>query len=674
MTTEEIQRRLDRLRESANDSARTFRTAYTFYLVVALYVLVIVSSTDHELLFRAGDVQMPIVNVGVPVVWFFVVVPWLLVLLHFNLLIQATFLADKVSQYASAIIGQTRAPKKRTEALGLLYPVPLAHKVAEIHQPGTMRRLLNTMVLVTLAVLSPTILTYAQVKFLPYQGELFTWLHRTSVGVDIGLLWWLWPRIAEPYLAWREWFNSRRLKAWAMVGATALTGFFTIVVADFPGGSIGNLTPAPVLDSLRDSLGRKYDLFGRVLVVNEPSPEILAAHYRATCESETGCVESVIAVGSPFWCRHANPLQLNNRNFRYAHVIESTLCGVNFQDAALREADLSRANLHGADLRSAELHGAVLSEAKLHGAYLREAKFDEKKAWLDRAELHRADLRDAKLHGAVLRSAELHGADLKRAELYGADLDRAELYGADLIAVKLHGAVLSGAKLHGAVLSGAELHGANLVGAKLHGAHLVGAKLHGADLREAKLQGGDLRAAEFHGADLRSANLYGAYLLNADFYLADLRIPYIKDPPLTDEELKTSQQIINDIQISWIRDGALRRFRNLEDPILSFRPQSLKDAVICRENDLANLLDDSTMLKNVLAVDCPSEDIDKLTAYCAQLKTFVLDLVRSDETGYIGERIKERRTEKRVALPDPFHNDFITRPANWDCYKFIELS
>ena len=70
VTTEGVQGRLDRLRESANDSARTFRIAYTFYLAVALYVLVIVSSTDHELLFRAGDVQMPIVNVGVPVVWF----------------------------------------------------------------------------------------------------------------------------------------------------------------------------------------------------------------------------------------------------------------------------------------------------------------------------------------------------------------------------------------------------------------------------------------------------------------------------------------------------------------------------------------------------------------------------------------------------------------------------
>ena len=45
---------LDRLRESANDSARNFRVVYTFYLVIALYILVIVSSTDHETLFKAS--------------------------------------------------------------------------------------------------------------------------------------------------------------------------------------------------------------------------------------------------------------------------------------------------------------------------------------------------------------------------------------------------------------------------------------------------------------------------------------------------------------------------------------------------------------------------------------------------------------------------------------------
>ena len=111
------------------------------------------------------------------VVRFFTVVPWLLLLLHFNLLIQAIFLANKVSQYAAALNG-SMSRAKRSEALGLLYPAPLAHKVADADPQGSMRRLLNVMVFVTLAVLPLGILIFAQARFLLYQNEWLTWLHR----------------------------------------------------------------------------------------------------------------------------------------------------------------------------------------------------------------------------------------------------------------------------------------------------------------------------------------------------------------------------------------------------------------------------------------------------------------------------------------------------------------
>ena len=119
---------LDRLRESANDGARNFRTVYTFYLIVSLYILVVVSSTDHELLFRAGDVQMPIINARVSVVWFFTAVPWILLILHFNLLIQVMFLSRKINRYVSALDRHVLSVHERTVALDLLFPLPLAHK------------------------------------------------------------------------------------------------------------------------------------------------------------------------------------------------------------------------------------------------------------------------------------------------------------------------------------------------------------------------------------------------------------------------------------------------------------------------------------------------------------------------------------------------------------------
>ena len=612
---EDVQGRLDRLREAANESARSFRTAYAFYLIAVLYILVIVSSTQQELLFRGGDVKMPIVNAGVPVVWFFTVVPWLLVLLHFNLLIQAIFLANKVSQYAAALDEQVRSRTKRSEELGLLYPAPLAHKIADTDQQGRMRRLLNVIVFVTLAVLPPTILIFTQVQFLPYQDELFAWLHRTAVVVDIGLLWWLWPRIAVPHMAWREWCRTRRLKTLAVATVAVFAGFFSIVIADFPGGTMGHLTPS--LDSLRNSLGREYYLSERVLVHKEPSPEILAAHYRVMCASGNGCDESVIAVGSPFWCKHAKPLQLMERNVRDALLFWSTLCGV-----TLREAEL-----HGAILGGSELHGADLWEAKLHGA----------------------DLWEAKLHGADLQRAEFHGADLWEAELHGADLREAELHGTTLREAKLHGADLQGAKLHGAGLWRAELHGADLREAELHGADLWEAKLHGADLREAKLHGTTLLGVEFHGADLREAKLHGTTLLGAEFHLTDLRGLDLSSG-LNKEELEEGKRIIEKISSQMLREVALNRIKRIEKGRTYIDPQSLKDSVLCEGDDLHTRLKGSKLLDEIFVINCRQRNEAQLSAYYKKLSAYLVNLVCSDESGRVVEGI-ERRT-----IPSREHN------------------
>ena len=237
-------------------------------------------------------------------------------------------------------------------------------------------------------------------------------------------------------MAWRVWHRTWGL---AVVGMTVFVGLFSVVIADFPGGAIGNLTS--FLDPGRDYLlGREYGLSNRVLVHKEPSPEILAAHYRATCESEKGCDESVTAIGSTFWCKHAKPLQLTkNRNFRNAALSGSTLCQADLRETKFHEAVLEAAKLHGTDLREAELHETNLRGAELHETDLRGA------------ELHKTDLQKAKLHGATLWETELHGAYLQEAELYGT-----ALWGTGLISL-----LMQGAELHGAYLQEAKLHGTN---------------------------------------------------------------------------------------------------------------------------------------------------------------------------------------------------------------------
>ncbi len=93
-----------------------------------------------------------------------------------------------------------------------------------------------------------------------------------------------------------------------------------------------------------------------------------------------------------------------------------------------------------------------------------------------------ADLKEVDLTGVNLKNANLIGANLQGANLTNAQLDGVKLISADLIGANLSGASLKKAKLMGANISHANLRGVDLTGASLDNADLTGA-----DLTDAKL-------------------------------------------------------------------------------------------------------------------------------------------------------------------------------------------
>ncbi len=268
----------------------------------------------------------------------------------------------------------------RGEQLDLLFPSPLAHMVGGADSRRGTRFLLWAMVNLSVAVLPLAILIYAEVQFLPYQSETITWMHRAVVIVDFTLLWWLWPRLATPGQGWREWWWGKpRWRAGGVI-VTMAGLFFVVGIADFPGGAVDKLLP---FEDGRDILARKYSLSNRVLIAEEPSPEILSA-YVVGCgrtgpadagnksESAIGglCDLRALEVGSLVWCKHAKPLHLSGRSFRHADLSGSTLCAAELELADLSDASLMGAQLYGANLFKAELHGANLMRAELLGADL----------------------------------------------------------------------------------------------------------------------------------------------------------------------------------------------------------------------------------------------------------------------------------------------------------------
>ena len=689
MAHEDFQDQLDRLRESANDSARSFRTAYTFFLVISLYILAIVSTTDHELLFRDGAVDLPIINIGVSVGLFFISAPLILVILHFNLLIQGLFLSDKIYHYVAELDRYSLSRNKRIMELSYIFPVPLALKIANGNRQWSTRILLNTMVFISIALLSPAIMIYAQIQFLPYQDVFITWWHRILVLTDIILLWWLWPRIAAPKKKWHEWISDPRQASimtrsrWrasisnplhlvftSLMLVATIAVFFILVIADFPGGSVSMWSPKLELFRNYFLLERRYSLSGRIIVSKEPSSEILSAYYRASCESDTygsnSCDESTIEIGSSSWCKHAKPVQLENRNMRSANLSNTILCGAGLENTNLYDANISGANLRDARLRDADLREADLSEADLRGARLLGA--DLRKADLSEADLRDARLKNADLRGSRLLKTDLRGALLERADLRnikfgkfswlrirfippdlrdtnlslsnsdGTFLSRTSLSGADLSSAKFRGANLSGADLHGVDLTGAFLHGANLSGAILSGSNLSRADLRGANLSGAKLHGADLSKSDLRGADLKGSELVGAQLIETKFDLADLRD--IDFSNQSDMNIK----MIKDIGNPRIKAGALKRIDNAKIGKTLIEALSLNDAILCKTEYIYAELRNSDEMKLLgqapYIVECIMEAEAK--NYFDDLVTYLSALACEDESGYIAKGIAQR--------------------------------
>ena len=621
--------------EAANDTARNFRAVYVAYLVIAFYILVIISSTSDELLFRAGNVQMPIINTSVPVVWFFIVAPWILFLLHLNLLIQAVFLSTKVHRYTS------RLAKEKIHTRGLLFPAPLAHLLVADTQRRVVQWILRGVVFFSLVLLPPGILIYAEIHFLTYQNEPITWLHRTAILLDITLLWCLWPHIITPPDEGEKECSKRSpWKRRAATFASVATGLFVLVIADIPGGTMENFISANALrDWLEPGLDRRYQLKEQILVQEEPPPEILSTHL-AACkfqnpDDRTNC-QTEIKPGTPIWCQYAKPLPLQGRTFRHANLQKAVLCGVDLSadlDDAGLSVDLSGANLgmiklHGADLHNTKLQGANLSEARLQGTDLR---------W---AELQGANLSKAELQGANLHGAKLQGADLIAAELQGADLSEARLQGADLIAAELQGANLSKARLQGANLSEARLQGADLSEAELQGANLSEARLQGTDLIMAELQGADLSYTELQGADLSWAYLAGSDLSNANLNLADLRDVDLASKP-NQKQLEKAITIIKSIKQQALRDQALELVKRAETEEATIFPSSIEDAIFREGSALYGRLQEPEN-RELLQTDHFTQT--KEDDYNTKLVAYLIDSPSCrDEDSYVAEEIIRSR-------------------------------
>ena len=534
----DMERQLERLADSINDTARMTRTTLSLVLLVALYLgLTLVFSTDENFV-RNDPVVLPQIGVRVLLMQSYIFAPIIFLYFHMQVLFLLTTLRRKIENFDEILKEIAYTQERRQEYWNWLSAFAFVQLFRQ-NAPAS-GLLARVLVLLSIEVIPLVLLFVVDLSFVRYQSLPITIEHHVIFVVDFVAIKWFnanvlnasmlrqeyasvlkhdysrverLPRLLE--WAAKTWFNVKmtlELERLRIAGSPLLFGGWNVFVAimfvflallpAWPPGYNMNTIRSDQINLWNLRSGDSQRIGG------------LCEKWRFACRhidvSDEWLFSDAWALDRlPQWLVDIEGGEPGMRSIRPLVMEELDL-----SDRTLKFARFPRVYLDGANLRRAKLQGADLQDAWLRGAHLPSAELQG--ADLSRAKLQRADLGGANLEEATLAGANLQGADLGEARLWGVNLSEAKLQGANLRGAQLQGANLEGAQLQGAHLAGAQLQGANLRNARLECAYFerenASSRDAGMRMRQASDgRGPSLRGkARLDGADLGGAQLQGA--------------------------------------------------------------------------------------------------------------------------------------------------------------------
>src|SRR6478752_3965733 len=104
---------LGALEKALNDAAGKASLLWTTFVTFELYLAISFGSVKHRDLFLENPVKLPILNVDLPLVGFFVLAPAILVIFHFYVFLQLYGLAATAKEYNGLLENQVKADHHR---------------------------------------------------------------------------------------------------------------------------------------------------------------------------------------------------------------------------------------------------------------------------------------------------------------------------------------------------------------------------------------------------------------------------------------------------------------------------------------------------------------------------------------------------------------------------------
>jgi uncharacterized protein YjbI with pentapeptide repeats len=452
-------RDIQALQSAVNDASSRTTALWVSFMTFAAYLIVSAGSVNHLALFQESTIKLPILAAELPLVAFFAIAPFFLILFHFYLFLNLVTLSRRISIYNRVLTENVAAEDDRNllrARLDTFLVVQLLCRPPK-ERAGINARLLNVVIWITLVGVPISLLLQFQLTFLPYHHSGVTWIHRFLIVADLMLIWFFWFAIyrrGELHFPWPR----RHLLA---LGCSVAVIFTSVIVVSYPGEWQGQIVTVklpmvcpdkrvPISDCFLHGpvnmvTGRPQRYFFNVLVLpyqnlvqpNKVTPGMEKRNLRGRDLAGAILIQSFM----PF-------MDFTGANLDRARLDRADAPGATFgcDDTgapppkypdwpdhgctSLRGASLYGANLPGAVFDSARMEGAVLIDANLSGAYMRNVHLEA--TVLTNANLTAAYLRSTLLQNAYLFNTNLSGATLDGSQLGGALLEQSQFQFASL--------------------------------------------------------------------------------------------------------------------------------------------------------------------------------------------------------------------------------------------------
>jgi uncharacterized protein YjbI with pentapeptide repeats len=552
-----------------NSSAAELRNYTLAFVSFLLYVLITAASTTHEQLLRISAVKLPLLDIDIPIVQFYLVSPLLILILHFHLLLQHFLFSQQFYSFDAALKLQYPDHADRVRFMkSLSGNLSLVHLLGG-YQKTAVQILLAAILAICLLIFPLFDLWFLQAKFLPFHDNDYTNWQVLMVVIDCVMLLALLPKTFDEQDNALRWWLSVFSPLW-WIKRLYLYGLRRFYHFYYQRGELRFLNRVLLnKTAIKTKLKKLIPRYQAILQAKIISfKQFLAISGVFIFVTVIFLLSVFVSTLPQFEYENKEKLFINDREkflvgylsecaysdlYEYSSEYNDSLIyfyEVFFLEFFTQPCKAKVFNQYWTLLFTFSLHEAYyffgrniylfdildlyrnlyLSEKiitadeslthELENTLNKESTLEKIVGIrLENRDLRYASFIDAKLPKADLRNTNLDGARLWNTQLQRADLRNADLQGTDFKNSQLQGTDFGGADAHlqSVNFNNAKLQGTNLEGAKLQDAYLEDTQLQGAYLKDTQLQGAYLYDVQLQGAKLSEVQLQGAYLEKIEY-------------------------------------------------------------------------------------------------------------------------------------------------------------